>query len=341
MLLTAQAQAAEDNDPEKALTLSLEAHALAPDLVPAAAIAARLLASRGNTPRATKVIRRTWSRSPHPDLSTAYAYARLGDSPLDRLDRVKQLAALNPYALESPIAVANAAIEARDFDAARAALTPLLDGRITRRVCLLMARIEGERGDKGRVREWLGRAVNAARDPAWTADGVVSDHWAPTSPVSGALDAFQWRVPVETLERSDGDLLARKIEELVSLGAPDEPVLAAAALPEPAVAPPASAEAGRRPGPEPSPAATARQPAPGNGEDEAEAETPRLAAPRPARTDGSGEPALSSERPQQTVVAPDAVIVPPVRPGASQPVALPPPATRARPGCPDGKCEVG
>ena len=112
VLLTAQAQAAEDNDPEKALTLSLEAHALAPDLVPAAAIAARLLASRGNTPRATKVIRRAWSRSPHPDLSTAYAYARLGDSPLDRLDRVKQLAALNPYALESPIAVANAAIAA-------------------------------------------------------------------------------------------------------------------------------------------------------------------------------------------------------------------------------------
>ena len=61
-----------------------------------------------------------------------------------------------------------------------------------------MARIEGEQhGHTGRVREWLARAVNAPRDPAWTADGVVSDRWAPVSPVTGALDAFRWRVPVE------------------------------------------------------------------------------------------------------------------------------------------------
>ena len=96
MLLTAQAQTAEESDPERALTLALEAHGLAPDLVPAAAIAGRLLASRGNTPRAAKILQRTWSRSPHPDLATAYAYARIGDSPRDRLDRVKQLAALSP-----------------------------------------------------------------------------------------------------------------------------------------------------------------------------------------------------------------------------------------------------
>ena len=93
--------------------------------------------------------------------------------------------------------VAIAAIEARDWDEARKALMPLLEGRLTQRVCTLMARIEGEQnGDAGRVREWLARAVNAPRDPAWTADGVVSERWAPISPVTGALDAFQWKVPV-------------------------------------------------------------------------------------------------------------------------------------------------
>ena len=30
---------------------------------------------------------------------------------------------------------------------------------------------EAEHGDRGRVREWLARAVHAPRDPAWTADG--------------------------------------------------------------------------------------------------------------------------------------------------------------------------
>lgn len=219
VLLTAQAQAAEEADPERALSLAIEAHGLASDLVPAAAIAGRLLAARGNTPRAAKILQRTWSRAPHPDLATAYAYARIGDSPRDRLDRVRQLAALSPNSLEAPIAVANAAIEARQFDEARAALEPLIPSRMTQRVATLMARIEGEQyADKGRVREWLARAVNAPRDPAWTADGFVADRWMPVSPVTGALDAFQWRVPVEAVEKSEDDALASKLEELVALG---------------------------------------------------------------------------------------------------------------------------
>ena len=47
-----------------------------------------------------------------------------------------------------------------------------------------MAELErAERNDEGRAREWLARAVNAAPDPAWTADGYVSDRWLPASPV--------------------------------------------------------------------------------------------------------------------------------------------------------------
>ena len=181
----------------------------------------------------------TWSKSPHPDLATAYAYARIGDSPRDRLDRVKQLAALTPHSIESPIAVASTAIEAKSFDEARRALTPLLGGRLTQRVATLMARIEGEEhGDKGKVREWLARAVNAPRDPAWTADGIVSDTWSPISPVTGALDAFQWRLPVDEMQAAEGEELTTRLESLVALGAPiecaftqerEEPVAARAA----------------------------------------------------------------------------------------------------------------
>ncbi len=245
VLLTAQAQANEDSDPERAMNLALEAHGLAADLVPAAAIAGRLLAARGSTPKAVKIIAKTWKKSPHPDLAVAYAYARLGDSPKDRMERVAKLAAMTPNIIESPIALANAAIEARDFAAARRALEPLVDNRLTQRVCTLMARIEGEEGNAGGVREWLARAVNAPRDPAWTADGIVSEDWAAVSPVSGALDAFQWRVPVETAEPRDKDLLAQKIEELVKLGARPETMLAAgAAVAAADGVPPSSAGAG-------------------------------------------------------------------------------------------------
>jgi HemY protein len=220
VLLTAQAQAAEDTEPERALAAAQEAHRLAPDLVPAAAIAGRILASRGNTPRAARVLLKTWRLSPHPDLAATYAYARLGDSPRDRLNRMRHLCRLTPNAVEGPIALAVTAIEAREWEEARKALEPLLAGRVTQRVCTLMARIEGEQhSHAGLVREWLARAVNAPRDAVWTADGVVSDRWAAVSAATGAFDAFRWRVPLEPLDGPAGALLATKMEELVGIGA--------------------------------------------------------------------------------------------------------------------------
>lgn len=229
VLLTAQAQELEDSDPEHAMKLAEEAHQLAPDLIPATAIAGRLEASRGNVRKATKILERGWRKQPHPDIATAYAYARIGDSPRDRLNRAKKLAALSPHSIEAPIAIAHAAIEAHDFETARSVLMPLTSGRLTQRVCTLMARIESEDGGNvGAVREWLARAVNAPRDPAWTADGIIADDWAPVSPVTGALDAFQWRVPVETAEPRDSAILAEKIEELVKLGVSPEAVARAA-----------------------------------------------------------------------------------------------------------------
>lgn len=221
VLLTGQAQAAEEENATKAVELASEAHNLAPDLIPAAAIAGRVLAARGQTARVAKVIERTWRRAPHPDLAMAYAYARPGDSPRDRLERVKRLARLTPHSVEGPIAVATTAVEARDWEEARRALVPLLDGRLSQRVCTLMARIEGgEHSAAGKVREWLARAVNAPRDPVWTADGIISDSWAPISPVTGALDAFQWKVPVvASAADEDAARTLEKLEEFVLLGA--------------------------------------------------------------------------------------------------------------------------
>jgi HemY protein len=260
VLLTAQAQALEDAEPERALELALEAHKLARDLVPAAAIAGRILASRGRTPRAARVLLRTWRVAPHPDLATAYAYARPGDSPRDRLNRVRHLARLTPNHPEALIAVATSAIEARSWDEAREALKPLLDGRLTPRVCTLMARIEGEQyADAGRVREWLSRAVAAPRDPAWTADGVASDRWSPVSPVTGEFDAMRWRVPAGPGGQSVAEALAR-LEALAGVGARSEArteVATPATVVEPAPAaadhppPPVRREAAPPPAPSP------------------------------------------------------------------------------------------
>lgn len=197
VLLTAKAVALEDHDPAAARALAVEAHGLAPDLVPAAAVAGRLLAADGDTRKASRVIEAAWKATPHPDLAEAYAHARRGDSRLDELKRVEYLARLIPSHPEGLMAVARAAIDAGEFETAHRVLAELTGERPTQRACLLMAELAAkEHGDHGRAREWMARALRAARDPAWTADGQASDVWLPASLVTGRLDAFEWKVPV-------------------------------------------------------------------------------------------------------------------------------------------------
>jgi HemY protein len=214
VLLTAEARNAETSAPDKALALATEALKLAPSLIPAAEIAGRLLASKGESRQASRVIARTWKLAPHPDLALVYAFAKPGEAPRERLKRIKHLASLTPGDIEGQIAIAVAAIEAHEWGDAREALAPYIEDRPPGRVCALMARIEAsELGDKGREREWLARGLRAPRDRAWIADGYISDRWLPISPVTGAVDAFQWKAPVDAIGRGDETLLIEERPE--------------------------------------------------------------------------------------------------------------------------------
>ena len=201
VILTALALDREDGEPDRARQAALEAHDLAPDLVPAAVVAGRLLARQGDIRRATRILENAWRAGPHPELADAYLHVRAGDSAIDRLKRAETLYRLRAAADEGRLAVARAAIDARDFSRARDVLAPVLTERPTQRALMIMAElVEAETGDSGRAREWQARAVRAPRDPAWTTDGVVLEAWAPASPVTGRLDTVEWKVPVAELE---------------------------------------------------------------------------------------------------------------------------------------------
>jgi HemY protein len=239
VLLTARALSLEMTDRDAARSLALEAVKLAPDLAPAAALAGRLLAEVGSMRKAGKILDAAWLAGPHPDIATAYANLKFGDSARERRARVKRLADKMPDHIESALALAQASLEARDFAAARAALTPYLSTP-TKRVATLMADIEEAEGDVGRSREWMARAMRAAPDPTWAADGVVSEQWLPVSPVTGKLDAFRWRVPVAEIgfERPpiEPDKIAPPAETPPVDDKPSPPVapVEAAAAPKPA-----------------------------------------------------------------------------------------------------------
>jgi HemY protein len=249
VMLTARALAAEEADRDNAKAFALEAAKLAPTFVPAAALAGRMLAEGGELRKATRVLEKAWRTNPHPDLAQVFSDLRFGDAARDRLKRIEGLVKKIPGHIEGALALARAAVDAQEFGKARAALAAHLAAP-TKRVALLMADLErAEHNDEGRAREWLSRALHAGPDPAWTAEGHVSDRWLPASP-SGCLDAFEWRVPLTGITRTtaviepEAPAPAAAVIGVNELKTDSVPILEAGAAPVPE--PEATAHARRR-----------------------------------------------------------------------------------------------
>lgn len=222
VLLTARALEQETTDRDQSRDSVMEALKLTPTLVPTAVLAGKYLSEAHQIRRAMRVLETAWLAQPHPDLADGYAHVRLGDSARQRLVRVETLAGKTPGHIEGALAIARAAIDASEFGRAREVLAPFVAAP-TQRVAMLMAEIERtEHGDSGRARSWMLRAVRAAHDPVWTADGYVSDRWRPVSPVSGRLDAFQWQTPLAALP-SDKPVEAEPDSPLADLVLPRSP----------------------------------------------------------------------------------------------------------------------
>jgi HemY protein len=233
VLLTARALELEKIDRDLSRDSVMEAIKLAPTLVPAAVLASKYESEAHQVRRSMRIVETAWLAQPHPDLADAYAHVKLGDSARQRLVRVETLAAKAPGHIEGALAIARAAIDASEFAKARDALAPFVAAP-TQRVALLMAEIERtEHGDSGRARAWTLRAVRARHDPAWTADGYVSDRWRPVSPVTGRLDAFQWQTPVAALPSDKGEAIESSPFEEAMLATPRRAVVLE---PPPAVA---------------------------------------------------------------------------------------------------------
>ena len=311
VLLTARALELETMDRDVARESVMEAIKLAPTLVPAAVLAAKFESVAHQVRRAMKLVEAAWLANPHPDLADAYAHVKLGDAARQRLQRVETLAAKTPADrpghVEGQLAIARAAIDASEFARARDVLAPYVNDP-TQRVALLMAEVERtEHGDSGRARAWTLRAVRARHDPAWTADGYVSDRWRPVSPVTGRLDAFQWQTPVASLPSDRGTTIESSAFEEAMLAAPPPKLVTAASKSpaEPAVAEPVPAAQDNLPPavelPEAAPAEPVK-PAP-----EPDESTPQAATPVFRTRADLGKPAAAP------ILAPIPAVIPIVR----------------------------
>ncbi|MEJ6392954.1 heme biosynthesis HemY N-terminal domain-containing protein [Gymnodinialimonas sp. 2305UL16-5] len=172
-----------------------EANRLAPGLVPAAAMSARLAVEAGNKRQASKVIRKAWDQAPHPDLAAAFAEIEPDETPALRLRRFRPLLGKHAGHPEVKMLEAELQIAAEDFPAARRALGDLAEASPTARSVTLMAAIERGEGAEDRVvRGWLARAVTASRGNQWVCSncGHVHEDWRPTCTNCDGFDTLEW-----------------------------------------------------------------------------------------------------------------------------------------------------
>lgn len=177
---------------------AIEANRLSPDLVPAAIMAAQGYIGEGNSRYATRVLTKTWTAHPHPDLAAAFAEIAPDETPQERLKRFTALTRVNADHPETMMLLAELNIAAEDFPSAKRALGDMLEKNPTARMLTLMAAIErGQGADDSVVRGWLTRALTAPRGPQWICENCQHIHpsWAPTCANCGAFDTLAWKTP--------------------------------------------------------------------------------------------------------------------------------------------------
>ena len=205
VLLHEQSRAAEAaGEPGKAMTLAEKSVAHDRSFAPAAIRLAQLQTAQGRPRRAMRTLLATWREAPKPEVAAAFTGLFSDDTPVQRLKRVEKLAAANPDHVESHLALAEAALDAKLWGEARRHLLAAGAGDANPgpRVCRLMARLEEEEhGDGAAARLWLGRAaVTAVADPAYVCGhcGAELQAWSAHCPHCHEFGSLTWQTPKRT-----------------------------------------------------------------------------------------------------------------------------------------------
>ncbi len=207
----ALSQAADVIDEENSIEkreAAIEANRLSPDLVPAAAMAAREYIAQGKPKLAVRVIKKAWESQPHPDLAAAFSEIAPNETPQERLKRFAQLSKLNPDHIETRLMMAELNLAAEDFPEARRALGDIVENEPDARALTIMAAIErGEGSSDEVVRGWLTKALSAPRGPQWVCDkcNTIHSDWVPVCSSCDVLDTLSWKeAPQNEMQTSTG-----------------------------------------------------------------------------------------------------------------------------------------
>lgn len=194
-------------NPEEGRKLAKQAWKRDPALVPAAIAYARRLRLSGHEKAAQDVLRRSWAKTPHPDLAD-FALQGAPDK-LAQLRTGTDLAKGQPDHPESHLLLGRLSLEAGlPGEARRHAEAALAGGLNQRRVHMLSADIAESEGTDPEHREAqrdaLRQAAMADPDPGWRCEvcGTAHEAWHAACAVCHTAGRIAWSAPASGPSRS-------------------------------------------------------------------------------------------------------------------------------------------
>lgn len=203
----------EEGRHQEAFDNAKKAHKLLPSLAPIAVGAAKLAVKTDRHRAARKMLETSWKAQPHPALARALASQTAGQSPTERYHMFERLHQLNPSSLEGELALAEQAVAAEQWPAAREALERAVKLGATASVFRMFADVErATGGDAERIQGWLAKAVEAPSDPTWIcrATGETRANWSAFGP-DGKFDSLRWGSPPTIVPMLNADAPAELI----------------------------------------------------------------------------------------------------------------------------------
>lgn len=189
------ARAMTDGDDRAAVKFEEQAHALDPALIPVTARLAEWYAKSGRQRKAATVIEAGWAQAPHPVLRQSYFALWPKAAPLEKVKKAEHLARFKLDDVESHMAIAEAALDAKLWGQARNHLLKAAELRPSVETYRLLARLEEqESGDKAAAQTWLAKAAEAPAEATWHCGscGATPAEWNSVCPQCGAFDALAW-----------------------------------------------------------------------------------------------------------------------------------------------------
>ncbi len=203
----------EEGRHQEAFENAKKAHKLLPGLAPIAVNAAKLAIKTDRHRAARKMLETSWKAAPHPALARALASQNTDQSPTERYKTIERLHQLNSSSLEGEMALAEQAVAAEQWPAAREALERAAKLGPTASVFRMFADVERATGaDADKIQGWLAKAVDAPSDPTWLckATGETRARWSAFGP-DGKFDSLRWGSPPTIVPMLNADAPAELI----------------------------------------------------------------------------------------------------------------------------------